>query len=113
MIETAADILSWICFVTGTMTIVIGAVGMLRLPDLYARMHGAGIIDTLGIALVLLGLLLQAGFTIVAVKLVLILIFIFYTSPVTTHALARAAIADGQEPVLTETEADGGPSSKP
>ncbi len=112
MIATVADIASWFCLIGGTAVIAIGATGMLRLPDLFARMHGASVIDSLGVALVLLGLLLQAGFTLVAIKLVLIFVFILYTSPATTHALARAAIADNQRPVLTDDEPEGGPSSK-
>ncbi len=54
-------------------------------------MHAAGIIDTSGAGLILAGLILQAGFTLVAVKLILIGAFLFFTSPTTTHALAGAA----------------------
>ncbi len=71
--------------------IIIGAVGIIRLPDVFCRMHAAGIIDTSGAGLILAGLILQAGFTMVTVKLILIGAFLFFTSPTTTHALAGAA----------------------
>ena len=96
--EILLDALSWICLIAGSVFILIGAVGVLRLPDMYARMHSAGIIDTLGAMLIILGLMFQGGLSIVTVKLVLIIVFILYTSPVATHALARAALADGLKP---------------
>ncbi|MHC8509697.1 MAG: monovalent cation/H(+) antiporter subunit G [Rhodospirillales bacterium] len=92
------DLLSWILIVTGAAAALIGAFGILRLPDVYARMHAAGIIDTFGVAAVMLGLFLQADSWIVAVKLVLVALFIFFTSPTATHALARAAIHGGVRP---------------
>ena len=70
------DIVSWICLVVGPIFCIIGAVGLLRLPDFYARTHAAGITDTLGAGLVILGLIFQAGFTLVSVKLVFIMAFI-------------------------------------
>ena len=70
---------------------------MLRMPDFYTRMHAASVIETLGAGLILLGLLLQAGFTLVAVKLLIVGVLIFFASPTATHALARAAMARGVE----------------
>ena len=86
------DILSWLFILGGLVFCLIGGYGMITLKDMYARLHAASLIDTLGIGLVFLGLILQAGFTLAAAKLVLILIFVFFTSPTATHALARAAI---------------------
>ena len=96
--ELIADVISWACLITGSIFALIGAVGMIRLPDVYARMHGAGIIDTLGGGLLLVGMMFQAGFTLVTVKLILIVVFILFTSPTTTHALARAALGGGVMP---------------
>ncbi|MCG8510268.1 MAG: monovalent cation/H(+) antiporter subunit G [Rhodospirillales bacterium] len=81
---------------------MIGGLGMLRLPDVFARMHAAGIIDTVGAGLIAVGLMFQAGFTLVTVKLFLILVFILYTSPVSTHALAQSALSTGLKPQLSE-----------
>jgi multicomponent Na+:H+ antiporter subunit G len=81
---------------------VIGGIGIVRMPDLFTRMHAAGITDTAGAGFLILGMMFQAGWTIVAIKLVLILAFIFFTSPTSTHALAQAALSGGVEPQNTE-----------
>ena len=85
---------------------LVGAIGLLRLPDFYARMHGAGITDTLGASLIMLGLMLQAGLSLITVKLVMILFFLLVTSPTSGHALARAALSQGVEP-LTDAPDNG------
>ncbi len=85
------DVASWALLMSGSVLIIIGAIGIIRLPDVFCRMHAAGIIDTSGAGLILAGLILQAGFTLVAVKLIFIGVFLFFTSPTTTHALAGAA----------------------
>lgn len=95
-----ADLLSWALLIGGSFFCVTGAIGLLRLPDFYARLHGAGIIDTLGAGLILIGLMLQAGLSLVTVKLLFILFFILITSPTATHAIAHTARVQGLEPVL-------------
>ena len=102
------DILSWVLIVGGGVFLIIGGVGMLRMPELYTRMHAAGIIDTAGLALMMIGLMLQAGFTLITVKLILIVVFILYTSPMSTHALAQSALSTGVKPLL----ADGADNQK-
>jgi len=104
------DAASWICLVSGGLFCVVGALGMLRMPDFYTRMHAASVIETLGAGLILLGLMLQAGPTLVAVKLLFVGVLIFFASPTATHALARAALARGLKPLLASTE---GAPSKP
>ena len=74
------------------------------MPDFYTRMHAASVTETLGAALILLGLMLQAGLTLVAAKLAMVGLLIFFTSPTATHALARAAMVRGVAPVLARTE---------
>jgi multicomponent Na+:H+ antiporter subunit G len=93
------DALSWICLASGGVFCVLGAIGLLRMPDFYTRMHAASVIETLGAGLMLLGLLLQAGFGLVAVKLLMIGALIFFASPTATHALARAAMVRGLKPL--------------
>ncbi len=99
-----ADIVSWACLIAGSLFALIGAIGIIRLPDVFARMHGAGIIDTMGAGLILVGLMVQAGFTIVTVKLILILAFLMLTSPTATHALARSALSGGVKPLLDKKD---------
>ena len=76
----------------------MGALGLLRFPDFYSRLHAAGITDTLGAWLLIAGMMFQAGFSQVTIKLALIAIFLFFTSPTSTHALARAALHAGVKP---------------
>jgi len=100
MSGTIIDILSWALIILGSFALITGAVGVLRLPDVYTRMHAASITDTLGAGSIILGLILQAGLTLVAAKLFLILVFIFFTSPASSFALAHAALSSGVEPIL-------------
>ncbi|WP_420405089.1 monovalent cation/H(+) antiporter subunit G [Nisaea sp.] len=92
------DILSWGFILAGVFFVFTGTLGMLRLPDFYTRLHAAGITDTLGTELLLVAMMLQAGWSLVTVKLAMISLFIFFTSPTATHALANAANSVGLRP---------------
>tara|TARA_B100000530_G_scaffold110559_1_gene68880 strand:+ start:139 stop:480 length:342 start_codon:yes stop_codon:yes gene_type:complete len=100
MTANILDILSVALIVIGSVSLIIGALGVLRLPDVYTRMHAASITDTLGAGSIILGLILQAGLTLVAGKLFLILVFLFFTSPASSFALAHAALSSGIKPIL-------------
>jgi multicomponent Na+:H+ antiporter subunit G len=108
-VSVVIDAASWACLLAGGFFSMVGAIGLVRMPDLYTRMHAASVTDTLGAGLLLLGLALQAGPTLVAVKLAFIGLLLFFASPTATHALAKAALGAGVKPLL----ADGGESSKP
>ena len=95
------EALAYILVFAGAAFCLIGAIGVLRFPDVYSRMHAAGIADTLGALLVLLGLILLAGWTLALAKLVFILAFLWMASPTATHALAKAARHGGVRPVLS------------
>lgn len=94
--------LSWFCVLAGSFFVLTGALGLVRMPELFARMHAASVIDTLGAGLLIVGMMLQAGLTLVSAKLLFILALIVFTGPVITHALAQAAIVAGVEPRLRE-----------
>jgi multicomponent Na+:H+ antiporter subunit G len=98
--EMILDIGSGVLLVAGSIFILIGTLGLVRLPDFYTRLHAAGITDTLGAELILIAMMLQAGFSLITVKLILISLFIFFTSPTATHAVANAARTMGLRPVL-------------
>ena len=100
MIELILNLISAGLLAAGSIFVLIGAFGLIRLPDFYTRLHAAGITDTLGAELILLGLMFQAGLSIVTVKLILISLFIFFTSPTATHAVANAARVMGLKPML-------------
>ncbi len=96
------DLLSWAALVGGGFFYVVGAIGLNRMPDIFTRMHAVSVSETLGVGLMTLGMLLQAGFTLVAVKLILIMVVLMWTGAVATHALARAALHDGEKPLLAD-----------
>lgn len=91
-------VLTAVFLVLGCFFLLVAAIGIVRFPDFYSRIHPAGKTDTLGQALVLIGLLIYEGFTFVSIKLVIIIIFIFVANPTATHALANAAYAVGVKP---------------
>ena len=89
----------------------VGGIGTLRLPDLYTRTHAASITDTLGAGLILLGLALQAGIGLVAVKLVMVYAFMLLTGPAASHALVKAAYAQGLKAAgIADNKAAPGPT---
>ena len=100
MFDLILDSLSWILFVLGGFFICTGAIGVLRFPDFYTRLHAAGITDTLGADLILLAMALQSDNWLTIVKLFIMFIFLTLTSPVSTHAIAHAAWATGMKPRL-------------
>lgn len=104
MADTALDILSWILLISGGVFGVMGGVGLIRFPDFYTRLHAAGVTDTLCALLIILGLIIQAGLSILTVKLALILLFLMFTAPTASHALARSALVDGVAPQVDKTE---------
>lgn len=98
------DILSWILLAAGGALGIVGGIGINTFPDFFSRLHAAGITDTLCATLILLGLGLQAGWSIDAFKLALIFVFLFFTSPTASHALASAALHRGMKPKLADDE---------
>lgn len=105
----AIDIASWILLISGGLFCIVGGIGLLRMPDFYTRVHAASVTDTLGVGFILLGLMLQAGLTLITVKLVIIGLLIFFTSPAATHALAKAALGRGLEPLLDKEDSPSKP----
>lgn len=92
------DILSAMLMTAGGVFCVIGALGVLRMPGFYTRMHAASVIDTLGATLIILGLILQSGFSLASGKLLILWLLIFFCSPTASHSLANAAHARGVKP---------------
>ena len=93
--ELVLDIVSWILLSAGGFFVLVGGIGALRMPNLYTRMHAASVTDTMGAILVIAGVMIQAGFTLVTIKLAAILLFLLITSPTSSYALASAAMIAG------------------
>lgn len=102
MLADIVSVLSAACLLLGAFLIISGAVGVLRFPDFFTRMHAAGVTETLATTLILLGLMLLAGWSIMSFKLLLILLFILITSPVASHALTKAALHGKLQPLVDE-----------
>jgi len=103
----AVDILSWVAILGGVFFMVVGTIGVLRMPDIYTRLHAAGMTDTMGAGLMLLGMCLQSELDyMVFGRLILVYAFLLFTSPLATHALARAALSSGVEPVRLPMQED-------
>lgn len=111
MIETGVNVLSWILLLAGSAFGILGGLGLLRFPDLYTRLHAAGMTDTLCAILIVLGLALQSGLSLLTIKLFLILVFLLFTTPTATHALARSGLIDNVKPELASDNTGGEPSS--
>ena len=95
-LELVLDIASWILMSIGSVFVFIGGLGALRMPDLYTRMHAAGVTDSIAPILILGGIILQAGITLAGIKLAVILLFLLMTGPTATNALASAALLAGK-----------------
>ena len=109
MIElSVAEWISVVLIVLGIGFMAIGSIGVIRLPDFYSRTHAASKTDTLGILLVIVGLMVLEGFTINMGKLSFVLLFVALANPIGSHALARAAMDSGLKPLLfRKGELDG------
>lgn len=108
MIDMIRLLVGCAALLVGAIGVIFGALGLLRLRDIYERMHGAGIIDTGGAGLILFGLLLLSPDWTVSVRLVLIGALLVMTSPTATHAIARAARFEGVEPELAQPDEEKG-----
>ncbi len=96
------EALSWLLLVTGSFFCLTGGVGLLRFPDFFSRIHAASLTDTLGAGLILSGLMIQAGWSLVLVKLLLILMFSLLAGTTASHAMAKAALKSGLQPMNRE-----------
>lgn len=106
------DIVGGALIVVGAFFYLVGAIGIYRMPDVYTRMHAASVSETLGVGFLVLGMMVLAGFTLISVKLAIILGVILFTSPIATHALAQAALHEGIKPVGVGNEVLVGPGAQ-
>ena len=95
------EIVSGIFLVIGAVAMLVGGAGILRMPDLFTRLHAVGIIDTLGVAAILIGLAFLAGWGLVLIKLIIIFALLMLLNPSASHALARAAVHGAKKPWLS------------
>lgn len=88
-------------FLLGGLVFFVGsAIGMLRLPDFYSRIHASGNSETLGCTLSFIGLMIYEGPTLTAVKMAFVFLLVFMANPIGSHILSKAAYKSGH-PVWT------------
>ena len=100
MTEMIVDGLSWLLLAGGGFFVLVGGVGVMRMPDLYTRIHAASVTETLGTMLILIGLMLHSGWELATFKLLAILVFLLFTGPVSSYALGNTALLGGLKPEL-------------
>lgn len=95
------DLLTGLLLALGGFFVFVGGVGVLRMPDLYTRMHAASVTETLGTLLIMAGLMVHSGLNLATFKLFLILVFLLFTAPVASYAVANTALIAGLKPRLS------------
>ena len=103
------DILSWVLLVSGGSLCIAAGIGVLRLPDVYSRLHASGMADTGGTLLVLLGLALQSDSLLEVTRLAVLYAILMLTAATATHALARSVRSAGLPPAGVEPEENDDP----
>lgn len=102
------EIASWALIIFGSFFVVVGGIGVVRMPDFYTRMHASSLTDSIGTFAILFGLMLQFGLTLATLKLAAIALFLFMTNPTASYALGHAALLAGVAGIADGTP-DGGP----
>lgn len=92
------EILAAVLLISGFLLMIVSAVGVVRLPDFFSRLHASSVGETLGIVLAGLGFAAYEGFTLTSAKILLIVIAVFLVNPVGTHLIAKAALRAGYSP---------------
>ena len=99
------EVIEWIRFLFGTLFILCGLlifliemIGVFRFKYVLNRMHAAAMGDTFGIALSMLGLVILCGLNFTSVKMILVVVFLWFASPVASHMLARFEVTTNEKP---------------
>ena len=103
-VSLAREIIAYVLMGLGLIFLVGSAIGMLRLPDFYSRVHASGNSETLGTMLIFLGLAVYNGFSDTSAKIIVIFLFVFLGNPIGSHILAKTAYKTGH-PVWTKKHA--------
>lgn len=107
IINSFIGLLSWVSILMGSGLVLLGSIGFFRLPDFWTRLHAASVIDSGGMILIVLGMSLHSGLSLVTVKLILIAVFLIITGPTATHAVANAAKVSGLMSRKDSSNAEG------
>ena len=97
------ELFSYLFILIGSILILVGSIGLLRLPDVFSRIHAVGMIDTAGIGFIILGLLFHSGFSNTSIKLIIMGAILFFTIPISGHAVAISAKQNDLKPILKKS----------
>lgn len=97
-------IISGFFIFAGCFFVIVASIGIVRLPDFYTRVHPAGKADTMGQLLILTGLIIYEGLSLISVKLFFIICFVLIANPTATHALVKSAYISGLKPWTRKKE---------
>ena len=90
MIEIIQEIIASLFILGGMFFFFVGVVGLIRMPDVFCRMHSTTKCDTMGAGLIFTGLIIWQGATFVSLNILLVLLFIWLTNPTAAHYIAKA-----------------------
>ena len=105
-----ANALTTALLIAGLFFMLVAAIGFIRLPDIFCRLHVTAILDTAGAPLVLLAAAVHLGAELASVKIALAIVFLFVTSPLVGHLFSRAALQAGHQPEVIDLESDQRPT---
>jgi multicomponent Na+:H+ antiporter subunit G len=102
------NIIVTLLLICGLIFFTGGAVGIIRFPDFYSRLHPAGKLDTMGSLLIMIALSLfnlhhfSLGGLLTSLKIILIMVFVFLSSPTAVHGIVDAGVNAGLSPWTKE-----------
>lgn len=102
---TLREFIAGLFLAGGAFFLLASAIGMLRLPDFYCRLHASGNSETLGVMLSFMGLVIYEGLTLNSLKMIMIFLLIFLGNPIGTHILSKAAYKSGHHVWTLEEDA--------
>lgn len=102
---TLREFIAGLFLAGGAFFLLASAIGMLRLPDFYCRLHASGNSETLGVMLSFMGLVIYEGLTLTSLKMIMIFLLIFLGNPIGTHILSKAAYKSGHHVWTLEEDA--------
>ena len=97
MLDLVRFAVSLVLTLGGVFVLISGVVGVFRFPYALSRIHAAALGDTLGIALMLLGVMVAEGFSVISLKLLVVMLFLWVTSPVASHLIGRMEVTINDE----------------
>ncbi len=92
------EIIAALLILTGGSFMFVSALGVIRLPDFYTRLHASSIGETFGLVLAGVGMVIHQGVNLTSAKILLIIVALFLVNPIGTHLIGKAAIRAGEEP---------------